>query len=71
MPRTKIKYEKLQRAITKKTSMQELSFLCTAIPLNEIYLPMKFQVDISYSFRNIARTRKKNKKFQRAIIQKL
>ena len=79
--RTRIKYKKIQRAITKyeknqraiiqKLWQQELWFLCTALLLNEIYLPMKFQVDISYTFRNMARTRKNVWKFQRAITQKL
>ena len=43
MHRTKFKYEKKnQRAITKKLSKQELRFMCTALPLDEIYLPTKF-----------------------------
>jgi hypothetical protein len=44
---TKINFEKLQREITQKL---ELSFLCTALLLNEVYLPMKFQVDTSNTF---------------------
>jgi hypothetical protein len=37
----------------------ELRFLCTAHLLNvyNIYLPTKFQVDISYSFRVMSRTK--------------
>ena len=42
MLRTKFKYENKQRAITKKLSKRELWFLCTALPLDEIYPPMKF-----------------------------
>ena len=42
MLRTKFKYENKQRAITQKLSKQELWFLCTALPLYEIYLPTKF-----------------------------
>ena len=44
MFRTKFKYENLQRAITPKVWCLELWFLCTALLLNEIYLPMKFKV---------------------------
>ena len=40
--RTKFKYEKKQRAITQKLSKQELQFMCTALPLDEIYPPTKF-----------------------------
>ena len=57
MLRTKVKSEKLQRAITQKLSKQELWFFCTALLLNEIYLPMKFQIDISYSLRVMLRTK--------------
>ena len=42
MLRTKFKYENKQRAITKKLSNQELQFMCTALPLDEIYPPIKF-----------------------------
>ena len=41
--RTKVKFESKQMAITKKKkSKQELWFLCTALPLDEIYPPTKF-----------------------------
>ena len=43
MLRTKFKYENKQRAITQKLSKRELRFMCTALRLDEIYLPMKFQ----------------------------
>ena len=39
---TKLKYENKQRAITQKLSKQELHFMCTASPLDEIYPPTKF-----------------------------
>ena len=39
MLRTKFKYENKQRAITEKLSKQELQFMCTALPLDEIYPP--------------------------------
>ena len=42
MHRTKVKCENKQRAITKKKSKQELWFMCTALPLDEIYPPTKF-----------------------------
>ena len=44
MHRTKVKYENKQRAITKKKKKgkQELGFMCTALPLDEIYPPTKF-----------------------------
>ena len=38
---TKFKYENKQRAITQKLSKQELLFMCSALPLDEIYLPTK------------------------------
>ena len=43
MLRTKLKFENKQGAITQKLSKQELRFLCTALPLDEIYPPTKFQ----------------------------
>ena len=39
---TKFKYENKQRAITQKLSKQELRFMGTAVPLDEIYPPTKF-----------------------------
>jgi hypothetical protein len=39
------------RAIIQKLGKAELRFLCTTHLLNEIYLPTKFHVDTSYSFR--------------------
>ena len=42
MHQTKFKYEKQQKAITQKLSKPELWFLCTALPLGEIYPSMKF-----------------------------
>ena len=40
---TKFKYEKKnQRAITQRLSKQELQFMCTALPLDEIYPPTNF-----------------------------
>ena len=42
MHQTKFKFENKQRAITQKLSKQELRFICTALPLDEIYPPTKF-----------------------------
>ena len=42
MHRTKLKYESKQRAITQKISKQELRFMLTALPLDEIYPRTKF-----------------------------
>ena len=45
MHQTKVKYENKQRAISKKKkkkSKQELWFMWTALPLDEIYPPTKF-----------------------------
>ena len=42
MLRTKFKYENKQKTITQKLSKQELQFMCTALPLDEIYPPTKF-----------------------------
>ena len=42
MHQTKLKYENQQGAITQKTTKQELWFLSTAFPLEEIYPPTKF-----------------------------
>ena len=45
MLQTKFKYENKQRAITLKLSKQALWFLCTALPLDEIYLFTKFKYE--------------------------
>ena len=42
MLRTEFKYEKKKRAITQKLSKQELRFMCTVLPVDEIYPPTKF-----------------------------
>jgi len=58
MLRTKFKKENEQRAITLKVWCLELWFLCTALFLNEIYLPMKIKVDALHRFRVMLRTKK-------------
>ena len=69
--RQKSKYENKQRAITQKLSKQELRFMCTALPLDEIYLPTKFHNHSYYSFEDMLRTKIKYENKQRAITQKL
>ena len=71
MYRTKFKYEKKQRAISKKLSKQELRFMCTALPLDEIYPPTKFHNQSLYIFGDMLRTKFKYENKQRAITQKL
>ena len=74
---TKFKYEKKkknpnkQRAITQKLSKQELGFMCTALPLDEIYPPTKFHNHSKYSFEDMHRTKFKYENKQRAITEKL
>ena len=70
MLRTKFKYENKQRAITQKLSNQELQFMCTALPLDEIYLPTKFDNHSLYSFGDMHRTKVKYENKQRAITKK-
>ena len=45
MHHTKFKFEKKKekRATTQKLNMQELQFICTTLPLDEMYPHMKFQ----------------------------
>jgi hypothetical protein len=50
------KSENEQRTITQLGNT-ELWFFCTALLSNEIYLPTKFHVVISYTFRVMTRTR--------------
>jgi len=58
MLQTKFKNENEQRAITAKVWSFKLCFLCTDLLLNEIYLPMKFNVDALHSFKVMLRTKK-------------
>ena len=56
MLRTKMKYKK--RAITPELEDTELQFLSSFLLLNEIYPPMKFEVNSSYSQRVMLRRNK-------------
>jgi len=67
MLRTKLKNENEQRAKTPKVWSFELWFFCTAVLLNEIYLPMKFQVSSLNTFWVLLRTKFKNENEQMAI----
>jgi len=58
MLRTKFKNENEQRAITPKVWGLELWFLCTALILNETYLPLTFHVNALHSFQVMLRTKK-------------
>ena len=71
MLRTKFKYENKQRAITQKLSKQELWFMCTALPLDEIHPPTKFHNHSLNSFADMLRTKFKYENKQRTITQKL
>ena len=61
---------KKQRAITQRLSKQELRFMCTALPLDEIYPPTKFHNHSNYSFGDTHRTKVKFESKQRAITEK-
>ena len=66
---TKIKYKLIKkRAITQNLGKQELRFMCTALPLDEIYPPTKFPNHSLYSLGDMHQTKfkygKKNPKGQ-------
>jgi len=71
MLRTKFKNENEQRAITPKVWSFKLRFLCTALVLNEIYLPMKFHVDALHRFKVMLRTKFKYENQHKAITAKV
>ena len=72
MLRTKFKYENEQRAITLKVWNFELWFLCTALFLNKIYLPIKFHVlTLHINFKFMLRTKFKYENEQRPITPKV
>ena len=55
----------------RKKSKQELPFMCTALPLEEIYPPTKFRNHSEYNFGDMLRTKFKYENKQRAITLKL
>jgi len=60
MIRTKFQNENEHRAITLNIACLELWFLCTALLLNEIYLPMKVHVNALPSFKVMLRTKQRD-----------
>ena len=68
---TKLKYENKQRAITQKLGKKDLRFMCTALPLDEIYPPTKFHNHSYYSLGDMLQTNFKYGNKQGAITQKL
>ena len=61
---------KKKKAITQRLRKQELQFMCTALPLDEIYPPTKFRNHRNYSFGDMHRTKVKFESKQRAINEK-
>ena len=57
MLRTKIKYEFNKKAITQNLGKQELRFMCTAPPVDEIYPPTKFHNNRLYSLGEMHQTK--------------
>ena len=71
MLRTKIKYENKEREITQKLGKQELWFMSTALPLDEMHPCVKFHNHSQYSFGDMLRTKIKYENKEREITQKL
>ena len=70
MLQTKFKNELKKKAITQNLGKQKFRFICTALPLDDIYPPTKFHNHSLYSLGDMHRKKFKYKK-QRAITQKL
>ena len=62
MHQTKLKYETKQRAIIQKIRKQELRFMCTALPLDEVYPLKKFHNHSWNSFGDMLWTKLKYNK---------
>ena len=75
MHHTKFKFEKkkkkTQRTITEKLGKQDFQFVCSALPLDGMYLPMKFHNHSKCSFGDMHRTKFKYENKERAISKKL
>ena len=69
MHQTKFKYEKKKRVITQRLNKQELRFMCTGLPIDEIYPPTKFHNHSNHSFGAMHRTKVKFESKQRAITK--
>ena len=70
MHQTKFKYENKQRAITQNLGKQELRFMYTALPLDEIYPPTNF-ITIASIVLEICSRQNSSMKKKRAITKKL
>ena len=68
MLQTKIKNEFKKRAITQNLGKQKLRFICTALPLDEIYPPTKFH---NHSLYNLGDMHRKKFKYKKNKGQKL
>ena len=70
--RQKSRINKKKRAITQNLGKLKLRFMCTTLPLAEIYPPTKFHNHSLFSLKRYSMHRKKSKykKKQRAITQK-
>ena len=53
---------KKKKAITQNLSKQKLRFMCTALPLDEIYPPTKFHNHSLFGLRDMHRKKSKYKK---------
>ena len=62
MLQTKFKYGNKKRAITQNLGKEKLRFMCTALPLDEIYPPTKFHNHSLFSLRDMHRKKFKYKK---------
>ena len=71
MHRTKFKYEKKTKGNNSKLSTQEFRFMCTALPLDEIYPPTKFHNHSLNSIGDMLWTKFKYENKQRARTKKL
>ena len=71
MLRTKIKCYHISGEITQKLQKHDLWSLRTALPLDDIYPPVKFEDCISNTFGDMLRTKIKCIIFQGEITQKI
>ena len=62
MHQTKFTCDNKQTAVTQHLRKQELRFMCTTLPLDEIYPLTKFHNHSKYSFGDIHRTKFKYEK---------
>ena len=67
---TKFKYENKQRAITQKLGKQELRFISTALPLDEIFPPSNFIIISSIVLEICTRQNSSMKKKKKRAITK-